>query len=209
MELGIPAFAGTLAGGLVGGEKVGTAFKNAAIVGGITFVTAGLIEGSYSAGWQDKIHFREVKADQKAQYNKYMREGKLAEAKALKTSFESKYARAYNGYGDKFFHTGIEIRGTIDKNGSWGFNPDSKYLAQHPIEQAKLIAGMEVKGEVYAGEIFQRVEGPVSRDIDAITRLYGNIMSDLEATSHPNYSYGGYDCYDWRNEKFIQSGILF
>lgn len=61
LEMGIPAFTGTLAGGLVGGEKFGTALKNAAIVGGATFVTAGLLEGAYSEGWQDVIHFRNTK----------------------------------------------------------------------------------------------------------------------------------------------------
>jgi RHS repeat-associated protein len=72
MELGIPAFAGTLAGGLAGGEKFSTALKNAAIVGGATFVTGGLIEGSYSAGWQDKIHFNDTRASERNQYNKYL-----------------------------------------------------------------------------------------------------------------------------------------
>jgi len=60
MEMGIPAFTGTLAGGLAGGEKFGTALKNAAIIGGATFVTAGLIEGAYTNGWQNSVHFRDT-----------------------------------------------------------------------------------------------------------------------------------------------------
>ena len=172
-----------------------------------SFLIGGLIEGSYAAGWQDKWHLQDVRADERAQYSKYLREGKTAEANALKVKYETKYVKVYNGYNG--VHTGIEIQGTIDKNGSWGFNPDFKYLDQHPIEKAKWLSGMEVKGEVYAGEVFKRLEGPVSRDLEAITRLYGNIMADYTAPVHPNYSYGSNDCYDWRNEKYIQSFIRF
>ncbi len=69
VEMGVPAFAGTLAGGLVAGESFGTAAKNAAIVGGITFAAAGLIEGAYAEGWQDKWHFRDTRADEVKHYN--------------------------------------------------------------------------------------------------------------------------------------------
>jgi len=72
MELGIPAFTGTLAGELTAGKKFSKALKTAAIVGGATFVTSGLIEGSYAHGVQNKLHFNDTRIAEikeiKAQY---------------------------------------------------------------------------------------------------------------------------------------------
>jgi RHS repeat-associated protein len=95
VEVGSPAFTGTLAASLAGGDKFSTAIKNAFIGGGITFVTAGLIEGAYAEGWQKVVHFQDVREDSvKAQIEKYNileNQGRFQEAMDVKTSLMKNY----------------------------------------------------------------------------------------------------------------------
>ena len=72
LELGIPAFTGSLTHGVVSGEKFSNAIKKAGISFGGAFFVGGLIEGSYATGWQNQLHFNDTRIAEineiKAQY---------------------------------------------------------------------------------------------------------------------------------------------
>jgi hypothetical protein len=64
MEIGAPTFTGTLAANFAAGDNARQAFKGAGIAGGAAFITAGIIEGSYSADWQNRFHYRDTRIDE-------------------------------------------------------------------------------------------------------------------------------------------------
>lgn len=198
MELGVPAFTGTLASGLVGGEKFGTALKNAAIVGGITFVTAGLIEGAYAEGWQDSWHFSDTRAAELKHYNDLRSAGSFQAADAYKSAVYSKHVRLYQGFDG--VHTGLQIQddfGTL--RGNWGFNPADK---DNPLIRAKVLAGKTVSGKVYTaaeGESYKRLTY-MSNDVGFIQRVRDAIQ--VSASDPPKYNLylrdGGIRCDEWK-----------
>jgi hypothetical protein len=205
MKLGIPAFSGTLAGGLAGGEKFSTALKNAAIVGGATFVTAGLIEGSYASGWQDSWHFTDTRLDELKHYNNLSAEGRLQEALDYKNLVHSKHVTAYQGY--KGVHTGISIEDNFgDYRGNWGFNPANK---DSPLIKARVLAGETVPGKVYSaieGESYTRLTS-LSNDFEFIRQVHIAIQVSMQ--NPPAYNLylrnGGIRCDEWVKQVIEQS----
>jgi hypothetical protein len=208
MELGIPAFAGTLAGGLVGGEKVGTAFKNAAIVGGITFVTAGLIEGSYAEGWQKSIHFEDVRADsvkaQMEKYNDLALQGRFQEAMDVKLSLMKNYDFCARGTTDiwipAYQHVDVVASKTTGEFAGVKFDWTGK---SNPLNWGKVFTSNSVKGQFipvdratfintdYRLLIFKSASSQtVDNAIKIIPTLYG------KEGNYILYGVGTYNCYN-------------
>jgi len=149
LEMGIPAFTGTLAGGVASGQKFNTALKNAAIAGGITALTAGVIEGAYAEGWQSIMHFRDVRQDQLNQVSKLMRNGDLTKANEMMTHLARKYDMVIVGI-DQFglgpyepaLHMDVYASTTSGQSAGVGFD----YTPKTASNFAKVLAGKRVDG---------------------------------------------------------------
>ena len=153
MELGIPAFTGTLAGGVAGGHNFGTALKNAAIVGGITFVTAGLIEGAYAEGWQKSIHFTDVRADsvkaQMEKYNSLSLQGRFQEAMDVKLALMKNYD--FYGFGTTDIIKGLPAYQHVDvmaskTTGEFAGVKFDWVGKNNPLNWGKVLTSNSVKG---------------------------------------------------------------
>jgi len=202
LEVGAPAFTGTLAGGLVGGENFSTALKNAAIVGGATFVTAGLIEGSYSAGWQDKWHFNDTRASEIKHYNSLKVSNPEAAAK-YKSAISYKHMKVEIGYkkitsilpnGKGYNHWGLKITDNLgDLSGQWDFDWVGNRL--NPVNWEKVLSGQSMPG--IAGDASAKAFtnfDVVGRGIDAVTKVYSNVQENLGPHT---YTLNQYDCRHW------------
>ena len=212
MELGIPAFAGTLAGGLAGGENFGTALKNAAIVGGTTFVTAGLIEGTYAAGWQKSWHFNDARAEsvkgQMGKYNLLEKQGRFQEAMDVKTSLMKNYD-FYGNAKSNIIGRGIQHIDTVASKTTGEFaGVKFDWVGKESnLNWAKVLTSESMEGQFtaidratfistnYNSLIFQSASPQVvDKAISAIPTLYGR------ETNYVLYGIGTYNCYNGAGE---------
>jgi hypothetical protein len=208
MELGIPAFTGTLAGGLAGGEKFGTALKNAAIVGAATFVTAGLIEGAYTEGWQDWVHF----ADTQKSNQLY---GQAKEA--LKTG----NFNAYSDFGNQLMEMNLTPPGAVLQGRSpLALGAKHSYLVAAKDAQIKAMGfgpapgwqgaalKLPVPGMVRAESAATLAASKfkvLTWDLAKVTSVWGN----MDKITMPIYELGeaSRNCYGWTNAVLKESGL--
>ena len=212
MEMGIPAFTGTLAGGLVGGEKFSTALKNAAIAGGTTFVTAGLIEGSYAEGWQKSIHFEDVRADsvktQMEKYNSLAKQGRFQEAMDVKTSLMKNYDFYAQAKSDilvrQIQHADVVASKTTGEFAGLKFDWVGK---NSKLNWARVLTSDTITGKFmaidrttfintnYSSLIFQSASSHiVDKAISVIPTLYG------KEANYILYGVGTFNCYNGAGE---------
>ena len=205
--MGIPAFTGTLAGGLTGGDNFGTALKNAAIVGGATFITAGLIEGAYTEGWQNWVHFADTQKSNQL----------YGQAKdALKTG---KF-NAYSDFATQLKDMNLTPPGAVLQGKSPLFIAKHSYLVAAKDAQVKAMGfgpapGWEGASLKIPVPGMVRVESAATLaaskfrvltwDLTKVSSVWGN----MDKITMPVYELGEAtrNCYGWTNAVLRESGL--
>ena len=182
VEFGMGGFGAGFGASVASGRSLSDSMRAGAIGAAMGAVTGAIIEGSYRAGWQNKLHGASNDEIAVAQSKNNVRVMK----------------------GQIGIHGGIEIRGTGEYDGRWGFNPDSE---SSEYSKVGIIFGKDVPGKIYSNNTGEKpywFTTTVSTDRNYARNVYNAIQADMSSTNQVYNLYTD-DCYQWRNAIFIEA----
>jgi RHS repeat-associated protein len=216
MEFGTGGFFSGAGNALAGGANFAEAMKAGGIGFGIGFITGGIIEGSYMAGWQKVAHgmsndqYVEIKLNQ---VNDFKQSGQFQAAQDAFRELNKNYDYAAVGYSGIIPETRVEHTFLhAAQNGStktMGFDATPFGKMFLPIQSS---SGAMVPPSVPG---YVRPE-PVSAIAKATFKLLTTDLNKVNAVWQNmggviwrDYNVVWHNCYHWRNDVLQKSGIIY
>ena len=190
-EFGMAGF-GSGFGSAVGS---GASFRDSLKAGGmgaaIGAATGAIIEGSYLAGWQNKLHGLSRNAIGKAAGVERKMSLSLARSPLPKIARMAVGKNSKGGY-----HWGLKITDNYNEiNGTWDFDYKHTFF-----NTAKVLSGGEVMGIAGLTNRSWSVFDPIKGNTGYISAVYGNIQENLGTHT---YGLNSYTCQDWVNNRLF------
>ncbi len=197
-EFGLSGFGGGFGSTLGGGGSFQDAMKAGLVAGGVSAVAGGLIQGSYLEGWQNVLH-----GTDRNTVGKFAGVERKVSLEVVRTPLPGILNEAVGG-GDPGEHWGIRIKDNYNEfNGVWDFD----YI--HNRWNDARVGFTSVPGMAQATPnktwTYYNVE---SRDLQCISKVYGNIQQNL---GRHYYNLKSYTCQTWvnnrmalRNDNFVR-----
>ena len=180
IEFGTSGFGAGFGGAIGSGASFKDAVTTGLVIGGVSAVAGSIIEGSYMAGWQSILHGATVE--------------------------EIEQQKARISWGFRPPHIGIEIEGTGEYNGRWGWNPD---FEDKDFSFLRVFKGDNLPAKVYSdktGEEPYWFKFSRSCSQADAKKLYDSIQVDLKE-GHRYYDLYNKNCYRWLDFKFNHTDI--
>lgn len=214
MEFGTGGFFGGTGNALAGGAKFGDAMKAGGIGFGMGFVTGGLIEGSYMAGWQNIAHgmsndqYVEIKLNQ---INNLKQAGQLQAANDAFRQLNKSYNYLAAGRSEIAFDIqhGFLHAAKDGSTKTMGFDatPAGKVTLSFDIGSSGVIGGAQTVPGYVRPEPLSNIYRATFKFLTTDLAKVNAVWQNMDKVIWRNYNLYFSNCFHWSDAVLAESGM--